>query len=124
MDTVRYFPTIITFPKVSLADHLRQASGDIISILTNPPSQVTPELESGDAVQNAILKLAPIINTTDAISAIARVQTNELVPLPRVTVPKPPAKYLSQHLQKTQAKSALLPRVQATKRGTLLDKLP
>ena len=44
VDTVRYFPSIIPFPKTSLADHLRQASTDIISILTNPPSTITPEL--------------------------------------------------------------------------------
>ena len=46
VDTVRYFSTVIPFPKTLLEDHFRQASSNIVSILLNPPSQVTPNLQS------------------------------------------------------------------------------
>ena len=57
-DTVTFFPTTIPFPELKLDDYLRQAAGDIISILTLPPSTTTPSLEAGDPVRNALLNLA------------------------------------------------------------------
>ena len=40
VDTVRYFPNVVPFPKTTLENHLRQASSNIIAILTNPPSKL------------------------------------------------------------------------------------
>ena len=36
------------YPQINLDDFLRQAAGDIISILTQPPSSVVPTLQAGD----------------------------------------------------------------------------
>ena len=82
VDTVRYFPHTIPFPKVSLEDHLRQAGSDIVRILSHPPSTLTPDLESGDSISNAILKLGKILNTADKIPKLK--QRIDSVPLPRV----------------------------------------
>ena len=87
VDTVCYFPSFIPFPKVSLEDHLRQASSDIVSILLKPPSQVTPDLESGDAVKNALLTLANIFKTAEEIPSLPSIKTSSqqhIQPLPRV----------------------------------------
>ena len=59
-DTVQFFPTIVPFPNVTLEDFLRQASSDIISLLHDPPS--FPTLQLGDTTQNAILKIANLLN--------------------------------------------------------------
>ena len=42
-DTVTFFPTVIPFPTVTLADFLRQATSDILAILQHPP--IFPTLE-------------------------------------------------------------------------------
>ena len=99
VDTVRYFPTVINFPKVSLTDHRQQARSDIISVLTNSPSQISLDLELGYRVQNAILKLAIILNTADIIPVIKQLEAEKSVPLLRVQESSP----LSIILQSTHA---------------------
>ena len=66
VDTVMFFPSTVPFPKVKIDDFLRQAATDIISILQSPPSTTVPSLQAGDEVQNAILKLATILNRVEA----------------------------------------------------------
>ena len=117
VDTLRYFPKVINFPKTTLEDHLRQASSDIIAILTNPPSKVTPDLESGNEINNALLKLASIFKTADKIPALPQIQKqSNYSPLPRVTKDAPLPRVTQ---QKTTA--APLPRVSPT--TSVLDKL-
>ena len=65
--TVILFPTIIPFPQIKLADVLRRVATEIIFILTHPPSTVTPSLEVGDPVRNALLKLAIRLKRIGAI---------------------------------------------------------
>ena len=127
MDTVRYFPTVINFPKVSLTDHLRQARSDIISVLTNSPSQISLDLELGDRVQNAILKLAIILNTADIIPVIEQLEIKKSVPLPRVKESSPPPTLIkSTHPHKNiQPTAPSLSRVNKLQIDHhLLDKLP
>ena len=57
-DTVTFFPTVILHPKINLEDYLRQAADDIISILINPTTHTTPNLELGDETKNALLNIA------------------------------------------------------------------
>ena len=61
VDTVRYFLHTIPFPQTTLEYHLCQAGADIIAILTNPSSTITPEIQSGNKMHNAILELANIL---------------------------------------------------------------
>ena len=44
VDTVRYSPKLIIFPKTTLEDHLRQVSSNTVSIITNQTSQIIPEI--------------------------------------------------------------------------------
>ena len=66
-DTVTFFPTTIPFPEVKLQYYLRQATSDIISILTLSPSTTTPSLESGDPVWNTLVTLAIQLKRIDHI---------------------------------------------------------
>ena len=61
-DTVAFFPETIPFPSTTIEDHLRQATTDIIRILTQPSSATQfPTLELGDSTKNALLKIAGIL---------------------------------------------------------------
>ena len=66
-DTVTYFPHEIPFPKVTLEDHLKQATSNIIDILTNPPSTTVPSLQAGDTTKNALLQIAQLLNRAEDI---------------------------------------------------------
>ena len=77
-DTVLFIPETIPFPEVSIEDHLKQATTDIIRILTNPPSTSTiPSLEIGDKTKNALLKIADILNTNTTLPALPA-QTSDI----------------------------------------------
>ena len=84
-DTVTFFPTVIPYPKINLDDYLRQATDDIISILTNPPHHTTPTLKLGDKTKNALLKIAKIFHRDEPIPLIP-----ENNPPPRVDITSPP----------------------------------
>lgn len=63
-DTVIFYPETIPFPKVSIEDHLRQASEDIVRILSDPKSiPMFPTLQLGDPTQNALRQLATALNS-------------------------------------------------------------
>ena len=66
-DTVEFFPHEISFPRVTLKDHLTQAAEDITTILTLPPANTVPSLQSGDPTRNAILKLAKLLKRVETI---------------------------------------------------------
>ena len=57
-DAVTFFLHSIPFPQVNLKDYLRQVAGDIIQLLTAPPSTTTPSLQARDPVRNALLDIA------------------------------------------------------------------
>ena len=82
-DTVTFFPTSIPFPEINLTDHLKQAAGDIISILTQPPSTTTPSLAAGDPVRNALLTLATQLKRVQPIPEIS----TDIQASPRVDTP-------------------------------------
>ena len=56
-DAVDFFPHETSFPRVKLKDHLTQAAGDIVTMLTQPPKNTVPSLQAGDPTRNDILKL-------------------------------------------------------------------
>ena len=96
-DTITYFPTIIPFPKVGLEEFLRQAATDIVTILSNPPSTTVPGLEQGSTTNNALLKLAKILNRVEHLPEVEKSlhppeQTTQqyIAPVPRVQTPTNP----------------------------------
>ena len=80
-DTVEFFPSTLPFPKVSLTDFLRQAAGDIVHLLTNPPPSTIPSLQAGDDVFNAILHLATILNRVGYFPSSDNVQPPRVPPV-------------------------------------------
>ena len=83
-DTVKFFPTIIPFPSVTLEDFLRQATSDILAILQHPPS--LPTLQCGDMTQEAIIQIAQLLNRTVPLPVLQQSPTStpitQLVPTP------------------------------------------
>ena len=65
--TVTFFPHKINFPTVTTDDFLRQATTDIVKLLTTPLSGIGPTLAAGDDTSNAILKIARLLNRSDKI---------------------------------------------------------
>ena len=51
---------------------MRQATNDIISILTKPPNLSIPTMEAGDKTRNAILKLATLIDRVDDLPTLPK----------------------------------------------------
>ena len=76
-DAVTFFPKTIPFPEINLTDYLKQAAGDIISILTLPPSTTTPSLAAGDLVRNDLLTLATQLKRVEVIPQIKPTQIPE-----------------------------------------------
>ena len=60
-DTLAFFPHNIPFPKVSTDDYLKQATQDIIQLLTHPIAQL-PYLQVEDVTKNAMLEMAQVLN--------------------------------------------------------------
>ena len=113
------------FPKITLEDHLRQASSDSIAILTNSPSKVVPELESGDKVRNAIIKLATILNNANTTLNLPKFQnTDKQVPLPRMHDPPNKSSSLPRVNYSSKSSSPLLRVNKSINNTQLLDKLP
>ena len=56
--------------KVTLQDHLRQASSDIVSILANPIVSTTVSLQIGDPIQNALLQIATLAKISHKMQAL------------------------------------------------------
>ena len=48
-------------------DFLRQATNDIIHILTKPPNTTFPTLKAGDPTRNALLEVATLLNRVDKL---------------------------------------------------------
>ena len=61
-DTVMFIPTTIPVPSTTIEDHLRQASSDIVTILSNPPKSHFPTLHLGDETKHAIQQIAELLN--------------------------------------------------------------
>ena len=93
VDTVTFFPKVVTFPEVKTEDFLKQAALDIISILTKPPPSTTVTLEAGDETRNALLKIAQSLQRVEKITTV---EAPSVTPspstahtqLPRVVEPK------------------------------------
>ena len=67
-DTVAFFPETIPLPTTTLEDHLRQATTDIIRILTKPTKTTRfPSLEIGDATRNGLLKVAKYLQRDEEL---------------------------------------------------------
>ena len=62
---IEIIPHSIQIPEVILTDYLRQAAGDIVSILQTPPSTTALSLQAGDPTRNALEKLQISYKTKD-----------------------------------------------------------
>ena len=67
IETVTFFPEVISFPKVNTYDFLRRAAEDIISTLTAAPTPKAPSLEAGDTTRNILLKIVTNLKRTDIL---------------------------------------------------------
>jgi hypothetical protein len=61
VDTVKCFLATIPFPTISTKDYLKQAAGDILAILRNPPVN-WHFLTYGDATTNALVHIAQLLH--------------------------------------------------------------
>ena len=93
IDTVTFFPEVISFPKVNTDNFLRYAAEDIISILAVLPTPTTPSLEVGDPTRNELLKIAKILKRTDILLVAALLSSQADTENPRVKTPKGPSLY-------------------------------
>ncbi len=79
LDTITFSPKTIKFPKVDINDFLRQAATDIITLLTNPPPLLIPNLSAGSDTYNAILQLATILNRNEINDFLNLLQNKQLL---------------------------------------------
>ena len=66
-DTIHFIPHVISIPQVSVSDHLRQATTDIVELLKKTPSTTYPALAAGDHVRNALHELATLLGRVTPI---------------------------------------------------------
>ena len=83
-DTLAFFPHEIPLPQVSTEDYLKQATQDIISLLTNPISFL-PSLKVGDTTKNAMLEIAQLLHRS--ITDIVPFH----LPINKKNIPVPPS---------------------------------
>jgi hypothetical protein len=69
-NTVQFIPNVIPILQTKIDDYLRQAAGDIVSILQKPPSTTYPSLQAGDPVRNALHELAIQLNRAQPLHCI------------------------------------------------------
>ena len=66
-DTVKFFPHVIIFPRITLKDHLKQVAEDMITILIQPPKNNVPSIKVRDPTRNAILQIAKLLKRVERI---------------------------------------------------------
>ena len=81
-DTVTFVPHVIPVPELDLKDFLRQAVGDIVTLLRHPPTSARLGLDEGDKTHNALLEVSTIFNTMEPLPQ---------APTPSIPVPASPA---------------------------------
>ena len=84
VDTIIFFPSSIPFPETKLNDFLKQAAGDIITLLTQLLSITTPTLQAGDDTKKVLLDLAKILNRADTLPTQSTLALAPATPVPRV----------------------------------------
>ena len=70
VDTVKLFPTQITFLSITTEDYFNQSAKDMLSILQITPS-VVPSLKYGDRTKNALIKTAELLGQATKKPTIA-----------------------------------------------------
>ena len=71
-DTVTFIPHLIPIPETSIEDFIRQAAGDIVTLLTTPPSSTTPILQLGDSTRNGLLQLSTLFHRNQVTNSLIR----------------------------------------------------
>ena len=74
-----FFPNQNNFPAVNSDGFLTQAAEDIIIILVNPPAPTVPSIEYGDETNNALLKLALLLDQTDGTNKLLPIQQKQTI---------------------------------------------
>ena len=87
MDTVKFSPTMVTMPSVTIEDHLRQAGSDIVRILTNPSGKVEEKYDTNE-VYKAILELGKMFGTAETIPTMENIIRGNPEKEPHVRVPR------------------------------------
>ena len=64
---------------------LRQATTDIIKLLTVPLTKIGPVLQGGDETRNSVLQVAKFLNKSEKIPATLPTPEYNTAQLPRVT---------------------------------------
>ena len=104
-EKVTFSPHEIPFPQATLQDHLNQATENIVTLLTQPPSSTVPSISAGDPVRNALLEISEQLQRVEKLPEVApldnqlpRVSPRKDVQPPRVVEPTPtPLSTLLQH---------------------------
>ena len=63
---------MVTIPKVTIKDHLRQAGSDIVRILANPSGKLVKKYDTNE-VYKAILELGKIFGTAENIPTMENI---------------------------------------------------
>ena len=66
-DTLTFVPHVIPVPEVDLKGFLRQAVGNIVTLLQHPPTSARLGIDASDKTHNALLELASIFGTMDLV---------------------------------------------------------
>jgi hypothetical protein len=96
-DTVKFFPHQIPFPSTTTTDYLHQAANDILALLKDPPKSSLPSLESGCATNNALTKIATLLQRATKMPAPIQPEPQSpssispTAPVPRVEQTKLPS---------------------------------
>ena len=73
-DTVTFIPVVVPFPNVKADEFLKQATLNIISVLTNPLSTITIILAAGYETQNALLIIAHALKRVEQLPSLPNSQ--------------------------------------------------
>ena len=75
-DTVEFIPHVVPVPETNLEDFLRQAAGDIVHLLTQPPSNLYPSLKAGDPIRNTLVELSTQLGSITSLTPTETVKPN------------------------------------------------
>ena len=93
VDTLVFIPKKIDFPKVTVDDFLKQSAVDIITLLTEPPSNMIPSIQAGDTTRAALLQLATLLHCSEVDQSKLEFTTESnktIIPTPKPqTKPSP-----------------------------------
>ena len=113
-DTVTFIPHVIAIPEMNLEDFLRQATLDIVSLLTHPPASSVPVMMLGDNTKNGLLQLTTLLQTNALPPKLLNKQQH-------LTVNAAQQLQTQQQQQTPQSKSNFTPTITTSPSSTFTD---